>query len=406
MKLLLATNHLGLGGSESYLLTVAEYLDRFGHEVTIYAPEGGGGCAVARERNLGVALEVDAFEGDFDAAIVQDGAVSHEVFERRPDLAQLFVAHSTIFDLQAPPQLDDAVAAVVALNDRVARRMRNLATEVELVRMTQPIDTQRFVPRASLPDLPRRALLLSNTPHADRMQMIESASAEAGLELRRLGGVDGAVADIRPALAASEIVIGYGRSILEAMACGRAAYVYDWHGGDGWVTAESYEAIEAGGFAGRTGRRIVGPETLVADLRRYSSSMGPVNHDLVTAHHRAGRHTEELVELLSRIAPRPPAPRESPREMARLVRLEWRAQLDVQALRRENAALAQRLHESELVRLDLCAKLEMATVQGSEAQAQADYLESERRRLVSSFSWKLTTPLRQLAAKLRAIRSR
>ena len=47
MKLMLATNHLGLGGSESYLLTVAEQLDRLGHEVVIYTPEPGGGVAVA-----------------------------------------------------------------------------------------------------------------------------------------------------------------------------------------------------------------------------------------------------------------------------------------------------------------------------------------------------------------------
>ncbi len=407
MKLLLATNQLGLGGSESYLLTVAEYLDRFGHEVTIYTPEGGEGQAVARERNLGVALEGDAVEAGFDAALVQDGAVSHEVAEQRPELPQLFVAHSTIFDVQAPPQLDGAVAAVVALNDRVARRMRNLATEVELVRLTQPIDTQRFVPRAPLPDAPRSALLLSSTPHADRMQLIESVLAEAGLELRRLGGVDGRVTDIRPALAASEIVIGYGRSILEAMACGRAAYVYDWHGGDGWVTSASYEEIEAGGFAGRTGRKVVDRETLVNELGAYSPSMGPVNHDLVTAYHRAGRHVEQLVELLSRIADRPPSGRDSPREMARLVRLEWRAQLDVRGLRHENATLWSRLHELELSRADLQVELEEAAARVGETEAcGAAYGEQLRRAYEGALSWRLTAPLRWLGAWLRSLRSR
>jgi hypothetical protein len=399
VKLLLATNHLGLGGSESYLLTVAEYLDRFGHEVTIYAPEGGEGQAVARERNLGVALEADALEANFDAALVQDGAVSHEVAEQRPDVPQLFVAHSTIFDLQAPPQLDGAVAVAVALNDRVARRMRNLATEVELVRLTQPIDTQRFVPRGPLPAAPRNALLLSNTPHADRVQMIESVCAEAGLELRRLGGVDGGVTDIRPALAAAEIVIGYGRSILEAMACGRAAYVYDWHGGDGWVTSASYEEIEAGGFAGRASRKVVDPETLVNELGAYSPSMGPVNHDLAAANHRAGRHVEQLIELFSRIADRPPRRRDSASEMGRLVRLEWRAQLEVRGLRHENATLWTRLHESELSHLDLQAE---AGARAREVEARgAAYADELQRTYEDSLSWRLTAPLRRLAARLR-----
>ena len=63
--------------------------------------------------------------------------------------------------------------------------------------------------------------------------------------------------------------------------------------------------------------------------------MGPVNRDLVVANHRANVHAQELVELL-----RPPRARRARdrlphEEMARLVRLEWRARVDAQALRRE-----------------------------------------------------------------------
>jgi hypothetical protein len=43
------------------------------------------------------------------------------------------------------------------------------------------------------------------------------------------GGSDGA----------ADIVVGYGRSILEAIACG-VAYVHEHSGSDGWVTAENY----------------------------------------------------------------------------------------------------------------------------------------------------------------------
>jgi hypothetical protein len=406
MRLLLATNHLGLGGSESYLLTVAEQLDRLGHEVTIYAPEGGAGRAVARERDLGLADEDSALADGFDAALVQDATVSNEVAERRPDVPQIFVAHSDMFDLQAPPQLDGAIGAVVALNERIAARMRSFAVGVEVVRLRQPIDTQRFVPRRPLPAQARSALLLSNTPHADRLELIEDACAAAGLELQRLGGVAGASTDPRPALAAADVVIGYGRSILEAMACGRAVYVYDWHGGDGWVTAESYAEIEAGGFAGRTGRLVVDRKRLSDDLRRYSATMGSINHDLVMAHHRAGRHAEQLIELLRRLDPPPPQPREPLREMARLVRLEWRAQLDIQSLRAETGALRQRLHESETARIEQHAELERTTMRKAAAEARADYLENERLRLVNSFSWRLTAPLRRLTARLRALRSR
>jgi acetyltransferase-like isoleucine patch superfamily enzyme len=47
MEIVLATNGLiGIGGSETYLLTVAEHLQRLGHEVTVHATEGGAMSAL------------------------------------------------------------------------------------------------------------------------------------------------------------------------------------------------------------------------------------------------------------------------------------------------------------------------------------------------------------------------
>jgi len=396
LRLLLATNHLGLGGSESYLFTVAEQMQRLGHEVVLFAAERGGGVAVAHERGLPL-CERDELPEGVDAALVQDAAVSYEVAQRRPEVPQLFVAHSESFDLQAPPQLGEAVRAVVALNDRVAARMRSFAAEREVVRLRQPIDTERFTPRAPLPARPRRALLLSNAPHADRLGMIEAACAAAGLELVRVGGREGQTTDPREALHGAEIVIGYGRSVLEAMACGRAAYVYDWNGGDGWVTAASYPRIEADGFAGRSGEITIDGERMAADLRGYSPAMGPVNHDLVLGRHRANQHAQELLELLAGMAPAAAAPTAAPLdEMARLVRLEWRARLDVHTLARENALLHDQLMKAEV-------KLGEAQ---EAAEAEAKKGEQLARAYEATLSWRLTAPVRALGSLIRRLRRR
>jgi hypothetical protein len=393
MRVLLATNHLGLGGSESYLLTVAEQLDRLGHDSVIYTPEPEGGVDVARERGIAVEGEA-ALEDEYDAALVQDTGVSLQVADRCPQLHQLYVAHSTEFDLQAPPQLDGVVGLVVALNDRVAKRMRRYATAVEVVRLRQPIDTARFAPRGTLPAVPRKVLLLSNTPHADRLEMLETACTDAGLELLRLGGLAGRAVDVRPSLAEADIVIGYGRSILEAMAFGRAAYVFDWKGGDGWVTAESYPAIEANGIAGGASDKIVDRDRLAEDLRRYSPSMGPVNHDLVVTHHRANVHAQELVHLFERLAQPAPRPRAPLQEMARLVRLEWRARLEISGLANENTHLRDLLAESRQHAEDANRRAEDATRRADDADRRVHELTLA---FQSSISWRLTKPLRALA---------
>ena len=49
----------------------------------------------------------------------------------------------------------------------------------------------------------------------------------------------------------ADLVLGRGSAVVEALAEGRAAYVYGDDGGDGWVTPERYELLEADGFSGR-----------------------------------------------------------------------------------------------------------------------------------------------------------
>lgn len=392
MRLVLATNHLGLGGSESYLLTVAEQFDRLGHEVAIYAPEPANGVQVALDRGLAVVPEAD-LPVECDAVLAQDAGVSLQLAERYPQAPQVFVAHSETFDLQAPPQLPGVVGRIVTLNERVAARMRSFATEVEVVRMRQPIDTERFASRAPLPEVPRRALLLSNTPLSDRLALLEQACDAAGMELVRVGGRQGQVADPREALVGADIVIGYGRSILEAMACGRAAYVYDWNGGDGWITSESYPAIEADGIAGRSGRAILDAAKLADDLRHYSAAMGPVNHDLVMAHHRANVHAQELIELIRGLGAPSGRPRESVQELARLTRLEWRARAEVHLIGSEIAGLQKLVEETDA----------RAARAAEEHVARAAEV---RRFYESSVSWRLTAPLRRLARLFRGRRRR
>lgn len=387
VRLILASNHLGLGGSESYLLTVAEQLDRLGHETTLFARELGAGAELARSRGFRV-VDENRLPEACDAALVQDAGVALDLASRYPGVRQVFVAHSEIFDLQLPPQLEGLVSAVVALNDRVAERLRALAVPTPVVRLRQPIDTERFAPGAPLPERPRRALLLSNNPVADRLAMLEAACAEVGLELTRVGGEAGQVSDPRSRLVDADVVIGYGRSVLEAMACGRAAYVYDRHGGDGWVTSESYAEIEADGFGGRTGRTVADRDTLRADLARFDPAMGPVNHDLVFAHHRANVHAQELVELLEGDRERAPATHGALEEMARLVRMEWRARVDAQALVGEQARLQAERHRLERrveeVREETAAEI-AASFQGT-------------------LSWRLTRPIRRVGRLLARFR--
>ena len=105
MRIVIATQSLaGLGGSESYAITVADQLQRLGHGVWLFALDLGRSSEAAIALGLPVTDSSSALPDDIDALIVQDGAVACTLAARYPLTPQLFVAHSDIFDLQLPPR--------------------------------------------------------------------------------------------------------------------------------------------------------------------------------------------------------------------------------------------------------------------------------------------------------------
>ncbi len=144
-------------------------------------------------------------------------------------------------------------------------------------------------------------------------------------------------------------MFGKARVILEAMACGRAAYVFDHNGGEGWVTGETFDRLAADNFGGQSVPAVIDEERLVADLAFYDSGMGIVNRDLVVAHNAATKHTEALVELLHRVAlsPRDTMAEAPLRELARVIRLRHRADMQAFAFHAEAEALASRTDRAD-----------------------------------------------------------
>jgi hypothetical protein len=348
MQLALVTNALdGLGGTESYAITVAEQLERVGHGITLCAGETGRAAELARARGLRVVDSPLALPRDLDAALVQDGPSAVALAEARPTVAQVYVAHAPGIELQLPPPLAGGVAAVVVMNDRVEERIVSLPLQVEVVRLRQPIDVKRFRSRSDVAAHPRRALVLSNYLYGDRADAIETACARLGVECAIAGRHGNRTERPEDAIAAVDVVIGYGRAALEGMACGRAVLVLDWFGGDGWVTAEKYPAIEADGFAGGATPAVTGLDRLTDELTSYEPEMGVVNRDLVAKNHSANRHAFELVEVLRRAAGGESGPGEPPVELGRLLRLLWRHEGRALELEIENDRLRVEIAERQ-----------------------------------------------------------
>jgi hypothetical protein len=348
MKIVLANYSFNLvGGSETYLLTVAEHLQRLGHSVTVYASECGPMADLATVRGIPMARQPSDLPQSCDIVLAQDGAMAYELGGRWPETPQVFVAHSPIFDLQLPPLISGMTSAVVVLCDRVEQRIRAMDIPCEIVRLRQPIDAERLMPRGAPRSRPRRALLLGNYLQADVRRVIVDAWESRGIEVVQRGLPT--VQSMHPEsdIAEADIVVGKGRAILDAMACGRPAYIYDMFGTDGWVTPELYPLQEADGFAGLALPLCMDEKKLHRDLDDYDPLMGQANRELILMHHTAGMHVQQLVALFRRLSPRAEPANIPYQELARLVRLRWGAESELFGLRLKLASMSEKIHALE-----------------------------------------------------------
>lgn len=305
MELIVAADELaGPGAPQAYALTVAEQLDRLGHRVTLFARRLGPAADLARERCLAVTAQVEELPEHADGVIAAgDRSLAIELAARFPGAARIFVVHGAE-EIHLPPPLDGVVAATIALDDRARVRAAAYAGAGEVVRLRQPVDMKRSGAHGTPSERPRRALLLGDRlgPAGSPARLLEDAWSEAGIECEQVASCEPRL-DVAEAMRDVDIVVGHGRSIVEAMASGRAAYVFDRAGGGEWVTPESYERIEAAGFSGTPAAAPPDAARLRADLDDYRPELGRLGHDLVRLHHDAHRHAADLVALLNRLLP-------------------------------------------------------------------------------------------------------
>jgi hypothetical protein len=360
-------------GTETYTVTVAEELQRLGHEVIVHSSSAGPIAEVARKQGIPVIVDRDRLPASCDAVLAQDTGSAFQLAGRYPDAVRIMVVHSDYFALQSPPQIQDVCAAVVVMNDRVRSHVEHLATPLPVVRLRQPVDLRKFGVRGGTPQRAQRALILGHYLRGPGADVVAEACRAAGLEPRLVGEPTTTTTSTpEQAIADVEVVIGLGRCAIEGMAGRRAAYVYGIAGGDGWVTEDSYEALEADGFGGLATPTVVDQAKLAADLSEWDPEMGMINRQLADAHHNVAGHAVALVALLRDTAAGEAPPPSRGDELARLVRMEW------QTWSRYIGALKEAGELREALRIEQRALFE-ARRTGANALEQLEDLRTSRR---------------------------
>ena len=306
VRFVIATRRLSApGGSETFVLTLAEALAQLGHDVVLFALEHGLVADEAGRRALTVLSPLDQLPHTIDVTIALDRVLAIDMALRYPRATRLYAVHNALEEWLPPPEVG-IVAGTLAPNTRFETLARGCVGAGEVIRIRQPINIVRYSPRSFANPVPLNVLSVGNYSNVEgqRLTQLRQAWDEFGLNWHILG-YPVPTLNVPEAIAAADIVVGYGRSILEAMSCGRPAYVHEHSGSDGWVTPESYERLEADGFTGSAIRTHPSSAALRADFAFYHPDLGRAGQDFVRMHHDAKIVAANIVDRIAAIAGNP-----------------------------------------------------------------------------------------------------
>ncbi len=237
---ILLTNHSldKTTGSETYCYNLAFRFSQE-HDVYIWTPNQGQ----MSEKIKQFATVLDKPEGKFDFIFYNHNNTQSDDFHAE---AKIFTMQGIFPELEQPPLGMDAY---VAISEEIA----NFHCQLQPHIIRNGIDTELYnmTKRQGKP----KNVLFSSNYRSKLHKTIKYACWSLGLKFRRIGDKN-LKYDVLPELEWADIVIGLGRTALEALSCNKKVIVADRRdysdlGMDGLLTVENIKDVQQNNFSGR-----------------------------------------------------------------------------------------------------------------------------------------------------------
>lgn len=371
---LFTSNHLlGWTGSETLLMTLVGGLLERGYPLAVYARhcdqhwlDAHFDPRIRLTDDLATLRDVP-----FNVAHIQHSSCLLEVRATFPVLPAVFSSLGVLPFLEQPPPFDLGVSRYLAISEEVCDNLaRQGIPRQEIYILRNTVSDRQFFPTSPIREHPEHILVLSYKMTEANKDLLRQAAGRIGATIRFVGN-DAVTPNtqLNGLINEADVVVSLGRGVIEAMLCGRVPLVYDIHGGDGLVTPENIHELWACNFSGRRYRREYSVTTLVEELGNYRQEHGSHLKELAVAHFGLQANLDRLTSLYRGI----PSTHLPPQ-------LESQATLEFFFLiaREDRRLTKQRLHT-------------MSSMAHSQQALQTEIV-----RVKSTFSWKITKPLRAI----------
>lgn len=281
MKILLTNLWLeGFGGSESWLYSIAYELKSRGNEVYVYSPRCGK--AYDHLKKIGITL---ATSGNFD--LILD---NHNQSANRFTGFTIHTCHGIIVEERPMPNVLN-----VAVSKKVSEKY-GITTIIP-----NGIDTNRFSCKNPPKDKIRKVLSLCKSDSANRV-LIEICNKN-NVEFESTFKHE--VFNVEDKINEADIVVGVGRSLLDAMACGRPVVSFDDRNyystrmlGHGYITQDKFKFQQIDNFTASSIGTSLSKEDLEREIfEKYNPKDGEVNRQFIIENLSIEKAVDRYLEL-------------------------------------------------------------------------------------------------------------
>ncbi|MDH6309755.1 hypothetical protein M2451_002061 [Dysgonomonas sp. PFB1-18] len=265
MNILVANHQLvKTGGTENYTYAIIVELLRLGHTVEYFAFLRGE-----------ISDKIEALGVKFRSKKTYDLIIANhnttvELLYRYGFIIQ--TCHGMLPDLEQPaPHADH----YVVISYEVQQYLK--AKNIDSTLIYNGVDCERFSPKGEIKNTLTSVLSLCQSDEANRF--ISDCCSEIGVEFEKLNKHTDNLWEIETVINKSDLVVGIGRSLYDAMACGRTVISYDNRSyskdfGDGYLNKENLEQSLMYNCSGRGMQKTFTKETFVKELEKYSKEDG------------------------------------------------------------------------------------------------------------------------------------
>ncbi len=268
MRILVSNNRLEkVGGTENYLYTLAEELVRKGHKVE-YFTRHKGEISRKLEDDLGVKF---MSHKKYDLVLANHRTTVKRLFSKAYTIQ---TCHGVLPHLEQPSITADAW---VGISQRIQQHLAHKGFPSTVI--WNGINCRRFCPKKPLSPKLTKVLSLCHSDAAN--EFIESCCRKAGVQFSKLNKYTDNVWNVEDTINEADLVVGIGRSLYDAMACGRCVISYDFRkymktgGGVGYLNASNIEKNMYHNCIGDVNTRIEFTEdSFLEELKKYNPADG------------------------------------------------------------------------------------------------------------------------------------